>query len=143
MKIAATFPYSGDSEFVKQNAGLLVDARVSESDLRAAERAVLLAKQAHDEGKPSVVFASPRILNGLEDHGLDYFLVYPSTEVKAEWIDRARAFDARFANIAERMWDSLLDDLHGRRRARPLILGEGMLFPDVLQLQNNSFILKD
>lgn len=143
MKIAAVFPYSGDDDFVRNHTGLLVDARLSESTPQIADRSVRMAEQAHDEGKPSIVMASPRVLNGLEDRGLDYYLVYPSAECKPEWIARTRLLDKRFADIAERLWDTLLDDLHCRRRARPLILGDGMLFSDILQLQDGFFKLKD
>ena len=148
MKIIAVMPYSGEAEFLHTHPEV-IDGRIQQTSLHETyTRLQQLGEQSENTGRPLLVWASETVLNYLEDRGISYYLIYPSAECKDEYVKRSvEATDGQhnvISKLYDIAWDDLLDDLHRRRKAYPMILGKCMLMNDILTVKDaTDIVLKD
>lgn len=148
MKIIAVMPYSGETEFLARHPDV-IDGRIPQASLQdTMYRLGQLVAESDRTGQALLVYASETVLNVLEDHGLSYYLVYPSADCKDEYVKRSEEVSDDKRNVVSKLyaiaWDDLLDDMHRRRKAYPMILGKCMLMNDMLTVNaEHEIILKD
>lgn len=83
-------------------------------------------------GKADVILVSSHdvVRKALEENGIEYTLVYPSIELKDEYIERykKRGNNEGFINFIGNNWDNFIQDI------------EKETFPDLIRLDSGEFL---
>lgn len=135
IRVIAVFPDTPTEAFMLTEGASIVDGR---------DFSIGQIQYAIDTGWIVIVDTRDQILNALEDSGIPYYLVYPGTECKDQYVCQARAHKRQVqADLLERFWDELLEDMYRRKRSHPLILGANMALHDVLRISGETLALVD
>jgi hypothetical protein len=141
-KVIAGFPGIGKSVLFNSDS----DLKVLDSDSSHFSWAIINGeKQRHPDfpnnymehikeyiGKADIILISSHdvVREALKENGIEYTLVYPSVELKEEYIERYknRGNNEGFVNFISSNWENFIEDI------------EKETFPDLIRLDSGEFL---
>lgn len=141
-KIISGFPAIGKS-YLTQNTELIVlDSDSSNfSWIKEGERHPdfpnnYIQHIKENIGKADYILVSSHdiVRKALKENNIGYILVYPSKDLKVEYLERYqnRGNDEKFINFINSNWDKFIDDIESETFPRLLKLESGEFLEDVL-----------
>jgi hypothetical protein len=138
-KVIAGFPGIGKSVLFRENNGLTVlDSDSSlfswiEEGVRHPDFPNNYMEHIKENiGKADIILVSSHdvVRKALEENEIEYTLVYPSVELKEEYIERykRRGNNEGFINFISNNWENFIEDI------------ERETFPDLIRLGSNEFL---
>ena len=149
-KVICGFPGTGKSYFARTATGL-----VSDSDSSSFSWIQQDGEKVRNPNFPTnyidhikylidqqytYVFVSTHkdVINALSNSGIEFSIIYPSRELKQEYLDRYRNRKSPevFINLLDSKWDEFIDDVESASVATLIPLKAGQYIQDVLKSLN-------
>jgi hypothetical protein len=141
-KVVSGFPAVGKSVLTKESDLIVLDSDSSMfSWIREGERHPdfpenYIAHIKENIGKADYILVSSHdiVRKALEENGIDYTLVYPSIELKEEYLERyrSRGNDDKFIAFIGGKWDDFITDIENETFPKKVKLSKGQYLSDVL-----------
>jgi hypothetical protein len=134
--VVSAFPGCGKSHLFR-NKG---DKRILDSDSSTFDKSnfpenyINHIKSNIGDADIILVSSHKEVRDALVDQSIDFILVYPSRDIKDEYIQRYidRGNDDKFVELLKKNWDSWMNELEKQTDCKKIELKEGEYLSDIL-----------
>lgn len=140
-RIISGFPGVGKSYLAQNTNKIVIDSNSSsfscDDKLFPDNYMEHIKKLQHPETTCDLILVSTheRVRQGLVDRDMQFTLVYPSIELKAEYLQRFadRGCVDNFIDFMEKNWEVFIEQLQAQEGCGRIVLGEGMFLSDIIK----------
>ena len=134
-KIISAFPGTGKSHFFNNTDLFVLDSDSSYFDKSKFPQNYIEHIKSYI-GKVDYILVSSHedVRNALKENFIDFLLVYPSIEIKNEYLDRykVRGSSDGFVNLINANWDKWIKDCANQKGCLNIVLPSGKFISDII-----------
>ena len=136
--VVSAFPGCGKSHLFR-NKG---EKKILDSDSSTFDKSQFpqnyIEHIKYNIGEVDIILVSSHkeVRDALVNEGIDFTLVYPSKDIKDEYIQRYidRGNDGKFVELLKQNWDIWTDELENQERCEKIKLESGQYLSNVIEL---------
>ena len=135
IQVVSAFPGCGKSWFHRQFTDVL-DSDSSAFDKSAfPQNYICHIRNAMVQDKCIFVSSHGMVRTAMIDSGIEYILVYPSHDIKEEFLERyrKRGSEPQFIELLDKNWDSWIGECQGQQDCVHVVLQSGQYLADVIE----------